>query len=101
MAAALKGLISICIVVIILVSSWLIAVLINYYGGQGKELKFRKTAEEDSFPGEKLENIFWFMQVRASIVKCNRSSSVLYAALKLKFVDNATLYSSFSCFNLN
>lgn len=63
MAAVLKGLISICVVVIILVSSWLIAVLINYYGGQGKELKFRQTTDSDSFPDDKYENIFWFMQV--------------------------------------
>ena len=63
MAAAVKGLISICVVIIILVSSWLIAVLINYYAGQGKELKVQKTTHLDPVPDDKLENIFWFMQV--------------------------------------
>lgn len=69
MAAALKGLLSVCVVVIILVTSWLIAVLINYYGGQGKELKFRKTTDSDPFPDEKYDNLFWFMQVGLAELK--------------------------------
>jgi hypothetical protein len=63
MAAAVKGLVSICIVALILATSWLIAVLINYYGGQGKGLSVHKNSDSGPYPGDRMDNIFWFIQV--------------------------------------
>ena len=64
MAIALKGILSLILLLVILSSSWLIAVLLDYYTGYGKPLKPHKRTNTAPFPNGKLENIFWFVQVR-------------------------------------
>ena len=62
-ATAMKGLLSLILLLVILLSSWLVAVLLDYYTGHGKPLKPHKRTNSAPFPSEKLENIFWFVQV--------------------------------------
>lgn len=63
MATAMKGLLSLILLLVILLSSWLVAVLLDYYTGHGKPLKPHKRTNSAPFPNGKLENIFWFVQV--------------------------------------
>ena len=69
MAIALKGVLSLILLVVILASSWLVAVLLDYYTGHGKPLKPHKRTNAAPFPNGKLENIFWFVQVRTYVVE--------------------------------
>ena len=64
MVVGVKGLLSLIVLIVILLSSWLVAVLLEYYTGHGKPLKPHKNTNLAPFPSDKMENIFWFVQVR-------------------------------------
>lgn len=59
----LRGVLSFILLLIILSVSWLIAVLLDYYTGHGISLKPHKRTNSAPFPNDKLENLFWFVQV--------------------------------------
>lgn len=51
------------IVFLTIVISWAMIIMIEYYSGHGKELKPHKLSEKPPFPGGKMNNIFWLIQV--------------------------------------
>ena len=62
----MKGVLSFIVLTVILLSSWLVAVLLEYYTGHGRPLKPHGNTNLAPFPSDKKENIFWFVQVRTS-----------------------------------
>jgi len=63
MAIGLRGVLSFILLLIILSLSWLVAVLLDYYTGYGVSLKPHKRTNSAPFPNDKLENLFWFVQI--------------------------------------
>ena len=63
MAAVLQALLSICALLIILLTSWFVAVLLDYYEGNGRTIKPHQNSNSPPFPSDKMEKIFWFVQV--------------------------------------
>lgn len=64
MVVGVKGVLSVIVLIVILLSSWLVAVLLEYYTGHGRQLKPHRNTNLAPFPSDKMENIFWFVQVR-------------------------------------
>ena len=63
MAGSVQAVISFCALLLILLTSWLVAVLLDYYGGHGETVKLHQYTNSPPFPGEKMDKIFWFVQV--------------------------------------
>ncbi|XP_067032017.1 transmembrane protein 62-like [Acropora muricata] len=63
MAIGMRGVLSFILLLIILSLSWLVAVLLDYYTGYGVSLKPHKRTNSAPFPNDKLENLFWFVQI--------------------------------------
>ncbi|XP_020604380.1 transmembrane protein 62-like [Orbicella faveolata] len=63
MVVGLKGVLSLIVLIVILLSSWLVAVLLEYYTGHGRPLKPHRNTNLAPFPSDKMENILWFVQV--------------------------------------
>ena len=68
MVVGIKGFLSLIVLLVILSSSWFVAVLLDYYTGHGEPLTSHRNTNLAPFPSDKMENIFWFVQVRRSYV---------------------------------
>lgn len=84
MAIGLRGVLSFILLLIILSLSWLVAVLLDYYTGYGVSLKPHKRTNSAPFPNDKLENLFWFVQVGICMARFHFRSGVNFFFRKTK-----------------
>lgn len=63
MVVGSRGCLSLIILVVILCSSWFVAVLLDYYTGHGQPLRQHRNTNSAPFPSDKMDNIFWFVQI--------------------------------------
>lgn len=82
MAIGLRGVLSFILLLIILSLSWLVAVLLDYYTGYGVSLKPHKRTNSAPFPNDKLENLFWFVQVGICMARFHFRSGVNFFFLE-------------------
>ena len=86
MAVAMRCCLSFILILVILASSWLIAVLLDYYTGHGQPLKSHKRTNTAPFPNGKMENLFWFLQVGISWGKRFHFRTGLFALKQCFFI---------------
>ena len=64
MASITKYFLPIFFIISVTILSWAVVIMVDYYSGKGKSLSPHKLSDKPPFPGGKMKNIFWLLQVR-------------------------------------
>ena len=61
--ATVRCFLALLVIVFTTFLSWAVVIMIDFYAGHGKSLTPHKLSDKPPFPGAKMENLFWIVQV--------------------------------------